>query len=184
VPDTGVPIFNERAARKLRSADDLDEYVRVTNPSVWVVLAAVVVLLAGLLAWAVFGAVTTSVSATGTAVETAAIPQSAKLDVTGQKAVVCFLSADDVVNVDPTDMADVGGQRMKVGGVSPLPTSPEEWDGALGSKYLAKSMFKDDWAYAVVFEGDASQFEEGTPLSVVITTERITPISLLLRNRG
>lgn len=33
-------LFTEKVAKKLRSPDDLDEYVRVTNPSIWVVLAA------------------------------------------------------------------------------------------------------------------------------------------------
>ena len=32
-------IFTKKASDKLRSPDDLNEYVRVTNPSVWVVLA-------------------------------------------------------------------------------------------------------------------------------------------------
>ena len=34
-------VFSERATQKLRSADDLDAYVRVTNPSVWVALIAI-----------------------------------------------------------------------------------------------------------------------------------------------
>lgn len=33
-------IFTKKASDRLRSPDDLDEYVRVTNPSVWIVLAA------------------------------------------------------------------------------------------------------------------------------------------------
>ena len=41
-------VFSERATQKLRSADDLDAYVRVTNPSVWVALIAILSLLAGL----------------------------------------------------------------------------------------------------------------------------------------
>ena len=44
--------FREKASKKLRSPDDLDEYVRVTNPSVWVVLAACATLMIGLFAWA------------------------------------------------------------------------------------------------------------------------------------
>ena len=78
--DVNSTIFNKRAAEKLRSPDDLDKFVRVTNPSVWVVLAACVALLAGLLAWGVFGAVTSSVSTTGVAINGKAM---------------CFLDAED-----------------------------------------------------------------------------------------
>ena len=58
-------IFNKKASEKLRNPDDLDKYLRVTNPSVWIVIAACVVLLLGLLAWGVFGTVSTSVKGIG-----------------------------------------------------------------------------------------------------------------------
>lgn len=58
-------IFNKRATERLRSPDDLEKYVQVTNPSVWVVLGACIALLAGLLAWGIFGTVSTNVSAQG-----------------------------------------------------------------------------------------------------------------------
>ncbi len=73
----------------------------MTNPSVWVALIAILSLLAGLVIWGVFGSVVTSVSATGTVVEAAKIPGSAKVQATDPKVAVCFLSADDVVNVIP-----------------------------------------------------------------------------------
>lgn len=177
-------VFSERATQKLRSADDLDAYVRVTNPSVWVALIAILSLLAGLVIWGVFGSVVTSVSATGTVVEAAKIPGSAKVQATDPKVAVCFLSADDVVNVDSSDMADVGGELMRVADISPIPTSPDELDEALGSVYLADALFKDGWAYAVVLDGDASRFEESIPLYVNITTQRIPPITLILEKRG
>ena len=63
--DAKTSIFNKRATEKLRSPDDLDKYVRVTSPSVWVILAACIILIVGLLAWGLFGAVTTNVQATG-----------------------------------------------------------------------------------------------------------------------
>lgn len=66
--DTADSIFNKKATEKLRSPDDLDMYVRVTHPSIWIVLAACATLLIGLFAWGVFGTVTTSVVTTGTSV--------------------------------------------------------------------------------------------------------------------
>lgn len=158
-------IFNQRAAEKLRSPDDLDRYVRVTNPSVWAILGACLALLAGLLAWGVFGSVTTSVVATGTCVD-------------GQA--MCFLSAEDVAHVNVGDVASVGGVQMRVGEVAAVPASRSEAGEGLGSDYLVSTLVAGDWAYQVTFEGDSATLAEGVPLSVNITTERVAPIDLVL----
>ena len=44
-------VFTKKATDKLRSPDDLDEYVRVTYPNVWIVLAACAILVIGLFAF-------------------------------------------------------------------------------------------------------------------------------------
>ena len=162
---TTESIFNERAAEKLRSPDDLDKYVRVTNPSAWAIVGACAVLLLGLLAWGVFGAVTTSVSATGACVDGAAM---------------CFLPAEDAAKVHVGDAASVGGEQMKVTGVSAVPLSRDEAHGELGSDYLADTLFGEGWAYQVTFDGSTADLASGVPLAVSITVERIAPISLVL----
>lgn len=158
-------IFNKKATEKLRSPDDLDKFVRVTNPSVWVILAAFVALLVGLLAWGVFGSVTTSVTATGVVVNDEAM---------------CFISMDQAAKVDEGDDANVGGERMTVSKVAAVPLSRNEAGKFLPGDYLASSLVKDDWSYQVVFEGDTSELTEGVPLTVSITVERVAPISLIL----
>ena len=162
--DVSSSIFNKKATEKLRSPDDLDKYVCVTNPSVWVVLFACIAMLAGLLAWGVFGAVTTSVSATGVVVNGKAM---------------CFLEAEDAAKVHVRDAAVIGGESAVVSQVASVPVSREEAHGVLVNDYLVSSLVKGDWAYQVSFDGDVSELTEGIPLSVNITTERIAPISLI-----
>ncbi len=163
--DTSSSIFNKRATEKLRSPDDLDKYVRVTNPSVWVLLAGCVALLIGLLSWGVFGAVTTSVGTTGACVE---------------GKVVCFLDADEVIKVKAGDAASVSGTRMTVKSVSDIPVSRKEASEILVSDYLVSTLVEGDWAYVVEFDGTTSELADGVPLAVNITTERAAPISLVL----
>ena len=163
--DASSSIFNKRATEKLRNPDDLDKFVRVTNPSVWVVLAACVALLAGLLSWGILGAVTTSVSDTGVVVDGKAL---------------CFLTADDMAKVHVGDVANVGGEKMEVADVSAVPLSRDEAKEVLKSDYLVSALVEDDWAYKVAFKGDASELTAGVPLTVSITTERIAPITLIL----
>jgi len=181
--EPSTSIFNKKATEKLRNPDDLDKYVRVTNPSVWVVLGACIILLAGLLIWGIFGAVTTSVSTTGAVIDVSAVVADIQKEEAGKsKVAVCFLSAEDVAKVELGDSANVGGERMTVSYIAPIPASPSEWDTALGSEYLVKTLFSGDWAYPVAFEGDVSALNENVPIPVSITTDRIAPISLVLKN--
>ena len=53
----GSGIFREKSLERVSSPEELNDYIRVTTPSVWIVLAATVVLLVGMLAWSVFGRV-------------------------------------------------------------------------------------------------------------------------------
>ena len=52
-------IFREKSISKVTSPESLNDYIRVTTPSVWIVLAALVALLIGMLAWSIFGKVET-----------------------------------------------------------------------------------------------------------------------------
>lgn len=59
-------IFREKSLERLSSPEELNDYLHVTNPAIWVVLAAVVLLLSGLLIWSNFTSIVSS--AAGTAV--------------------------------------------------------------------------------------------------------------------
>ena len=163
--DESSSIFNKKATAKLRSPDDLDKYVRVANPSVWVALAACVVFLAGMLFWGVLGAVTTSVTAMGSCID-------------GQA--MCFLSTEDASKVEVGDEATVGGETMKVASVSTVPFSRGEASAIIKSDYLSDTLVKGDWACQVLFDGDTSDLTPNVPVKVSITVDRVSPISLIL----
>lgn len=48
-------VFREKSMDKVSSPEALGDYIRVTKPSVWIILIALVLLLCGMLAWSVFG---------------------------------------------------------------------------------------------------------------------------------
>ncbi len=164
--DTGSSIFNKSARERLKSPDDLDKYVRVTNPTVWLVLAACLALLVGLLSWGVFGTVSTSISATGT-------------QINGQT--LSLVNPGRISQIKEGDPAVVSGTSMAIDTVSSVPISRSEARDLLGSDWLVSSLMEEDWAYVVTFTSEKpTSFAEGTPLPVTITTERIAPISLVL----
>ena len=47
-------VFRQTSMDRIQSPEQLNDYLRVTDPSVWVLLAAVIVLLAGVLVWGSF----------------------------------------------------------------------------------------------------------------------------------
>ena len=56
-------IFRERTLERISSPEQLTSYLRVTNPGIWAVLTAAILLLAGIFAWAAVGTLETSVPA-------------------------------------------------------------------------------------------------------------------------
>ena len=50
-------IFREKTLDRVNGPESLNDYIRVTTPSVWIVLISLVVLLVGILAWSIFGRV-------------------------------------------------------------------------------------------------------------------------------
>lgn len=47
-------LFRKKSLDRITSPEQLDEYLHVTSPSVWILLAAAILLLAGLLFWGSF----------------------------------------------------------------------------------------------------------------------------------
>ena len=50
-------IFREKSLNKVNQPEDLNDYIRVTRPSIWIVLIAMILLLIGIIAWMVFGSI-------------------------------------------------------------------------------------------------------------------------------
>jgi len=48
-------IFREKSIERVSSPEQLDDYIKVTTPSVWLILSATIALLAGMIIWGVFG---------------------------------------------------------------------------------------------------------------------------------
>ena len=56
-------IFRKKTLERISSPEQLTDYLRVTTPGIWVILVAVILLLAGLLAWSAIGTLETTADA-------------------------------------------------------------------------------------------------------------------------
>ena len=50
-------VFREKSMERVSSPEQLNDYIRVTTPSIWLVLLGLVILLVGMLTWSIFGRV-------------------------------------------------------------------------------------------------------------------------------
>ena len=50
-------IFRKKSIDRVTGPEQLNDYIKVTPPSVWLVLAALIILLAGGIIWGIFGTV-------------------------------------------------------------------------------------------------------------------------------
>ena len=60
-------LFRKSSIDRVNSPEQLNEYIRVANPGVWLILAAVVALLVGVVIWGVWGTIETTVEKIGRA---------------------------------------------------------------------------------------------------------------------
>ena len=60
-------LFRKQSVDRVSSPEQLQDYMKVTNPGIWMVLAAVIVLLAGLIASSALATLESSVPAQGEA---------------------------------------------------------------------------------------------------------------------
>lgn len=58
-------LFRQKSVERISSPEQLQDYMRVTNPGIWMVLAAVIALLVGLLASSALATLESSVAAQG-----------------------------------------------------------------------------------------------------------------------
>lgn len=57
-------IYRKKSLERIQSPEQLNDYLRVTNPSVWVILAAVALILVGALIWSSFAYIDSFVTGT------------------------------------------------------------------------------------------------------------------------
>lgn len=55
-------LFRKKSLERISSPEQLDDYIKVTTPSVWIILIAIGILLAGTIIWGVFGEITINTS--------------------------------------------------------------------------------------------------------------------------
>lgn len=77
-------IFRKKSLDKVKSPENLDDYIHVSNPGVWLMLISIIILLAGACVWGIFGHIDSTA------------PTTVQVE---DRIVTCFVADKDVSSV-------------------------------------------------------------------------------------
>ena len=152
-------LFRKKSLDRISSPEQLNEYIRVSTPSVWMLLTAIVVLLAGVCVWGVFGRMESTLSVAAVSRENAVTAYVREADIDRVKAEAVVKVDDETVGILAIDQYPV---QVDV-------TFPEYACHVGGLQ-------QGEWVYPVVL--DAS-YPEGV-YAVQIVVDSVSPMSFVL----
>lgn len=92
----GAEIFRKKSLDKIKSPENLDDYIKVSNPGVWLVLIAIIAILIGTVIWSIFGYIDSYI----------------KVDALADNGnVTCYVSEEDLECIE-------NGLEVKIGDVT------------------------------------------------------------------
>lgn len=157
-------IFRKKSLERISSPEQINDYIRVANPPVWMLLGALLLLLAGVCVWGLFGRLETVISAAAVTEngvttlyikeENSSVQEGMTVRIKENEFVVTSVSLEPV-----TVSEDIPDYALHIGGLQ-----------------------RGEWVYEAAADKASSQTE---PLaagvySAEIVTERVSPLSFVV----
>lgn len=152
-------LFRKKSIEKVSSPEQLDEYIRVSTPGVWMALAAIVILLVGVCVWGVIGHLDTTVSV-------AAVAENGET--------VLYVKEAQIGSVAQGMTVRIGEQECAITAIAPEPVAV---DSSFSDYALhVGGLQRGEWVYAVRV---SPPLPDGV-YSGKIVIEQVSPISFIL----
>lgn len=151
-------LFRKKSLDKVSSPEQLNDYIRVSTPSVWMILAAIIVFLAGVCVWGIFSRLDTVIKAAGECKD---------------GVITCYVRESDISDVRIGMEIIVDGERGTVEDIGKVPVEvTKEIDSYL--LYLG-GLAKGEWVYVIRAQVPA---EDGI-YEAQMTAESVAPASFV-----
>ena len=152
-------LFRKKSLDRVSSPEQLNDYIRVSSPSVWTVLTAVIIFLVGVCVWGIFGHIDTVVKAAGECRD---------------GVVTCYVKVSDISAVQTGMEITVDGKQ---GTVTDMEAVPVEVTGDMDSYALyLGGLAEGDWVYVIKAQAPVG---DGV-YEVQIRVESVSPMSFIL----
>ena len=154
-------IFRKKMLDRISSPEQLNDYIRVTNPGPWMLMSAVIILLAGIFVWSVFGRLDTLLNV-------GAITQDGKT--------LCYVKEADVDKLELQMPVQIEENQYHIQDISAQPIRMDE----TYPEYLhhVGDLAEGEWVYVVTL--DQVHGEEGSIEQAQIVIESIAPMSFMV----
>lgn len=153
-------LFRQSTLERLNSPEQLNDYIRVARPGVWLVLGAIVLLLTGVIVWGIFGTVSSTVTV-GLQAE--------------NSTAVCYVSAEDAAQLSAGMPVSVAGKEAgRIASISTTPTRVEAVSYALSLSGLTEE------AYVCEVTVQGTGLADGV-YRAEITLEQLHPASFVVQ---
>ena len=130
--------FKDEKANKITSPEQVNDYIKTSNPAAWLIILSAVFLLASIFVWAIFGTLDVTVKAGGVATK---------------DGIVCYLPESEDVAVG--DKVKAGGVWGEVVSVSEKPVSKTQIKESLDvDEYTLYCLDLNEWNYIKGWSGD------------------------------
>ena len=93
-------LFRKKSLDKIKSPESLEDYIHVSNPSVWLVLVSIIVLLLGACVWGIFGHIDSTVPSTVCVENGEAVCYVAESDIASVRTGLTVKFADSEAVID------------------------------------------------------------------------------------
>ncbi|MBO5198902.1 MAG: hypothetical protein J6B85_10350 [Lachnospiraceae bacterium] len=187
-------LFRKRAMDGVTGPEQLNDYIRISNPAVWMVLTALCVLAAAVMIWGFTGKLPSTVNAAG-------VVQGGS----GQEKIYCYLPYDEAADLKVGDSARVSFRNLpeeygeligRIAEIAATPLSYEEAAAKFPYDWLTQNLITDTYSVEIVIvpertaetengyvwskpEGGSAVIAENTLVDVAVVTDEVRPIDFL-----
>ena len=153
------PLFRQKSLDKITSPEQMGDYIRVSNPGVWMILAAIIALLVGVCVWGIFGRLDSTLQTAG---------------VCKDEQLVFYIRENDFDKLSENALVSVDGKEYTV---SEIAERPLQLDESFDSYLLHRlELSEGDWVYAV--KANTPEVKDGI-YAVVVITESVRPMDFV-----
>ncbi len=151
-------IFREKSIERVSSPEQLNDYIRVTNPGIWIILSSIIVLLIGFIVWGAAGTLESKVSTVA---------------VSDGESMACYVKESDIGKIAQGKTVRIDDKEYTVEEVAAEAVAAD----AGFSEYTLHlgDLDEGEWVYEVKLSGT---LPEGS-YQADIVTESVSPISFL-----
>lgn len=187
-------IFRKKSLERISSPEQLNDYIKVSNPGIWLIITALVIIAISFSIWSVSGNITTEISANG-------VFQGKSAD--SIDSVICYVDPNCSQKISegmPVRIYDKSKSQNtyvngKVERIAQTAVKQEDILQSYSSEYIADSIMDTEYGVGVLIrinktldgtydwanneKGDESFIKLNELCKIDIITESITPIEFL-----